>query len=144
MENKPLVSFKKYITHHKLHDNTMYPIIKLNNDNSEVIFSLNGPKDTIIEDIEFWIEVTYTKNYPFQPPNCKLVKPDFFLHPNITENKTICIGNTDWSPACTLKSLIFSISQLLINPDFNSGYNIKQMYQLGDVDWYPKMIKELF
>ena len=48
-----------------------------------------GPEETLWEGGTFWFSLTFTENYPNEPPIIKFITPIF--HPNIYENGNICL-----------------------------------------------------
>ncbi len=76
-----------------------------------------GPSETPYHDGVFCLDLTFTNDYPFQPPSVRFESRIY--HPNINKSGAICISvlKNDWSPAINIESLLLCISSLLSDPN---------------------------
>lgn len=88
-----------------------------------------GEKGTPWEGGVYWMEVTFSKDYPQKPPVCKFVPT--VLHPNVYPSGVVChsILAEDWRPGITLKSLLACIQELLYMPNLQKPV-MKRAYNL--------------
>ncbi|MCJ1393824.1 hypothetical protein MMC18_006700 [Xylographa bjoerkii] len=85
----------------------------------------------------FKAEMTFTKNYPYAPPDFKFVKS--LYHPNIYKDGKLCISilhapgedemsgelaSERWSPAQRVESVLLSIISLLDDAECSSPANV--------------------
>jgi ubiquitin-protein ligase len=97
---------------------------------------LFGPLGTIFEGGIFKATIEFSESYPITALKFKFI--DIIPHPNIYTDGRICISilhdgvdeynyekyNERWSPAQCVHSVIMSILNLLIEPNFESSANI--------------------
>jgi ubiquitin-conjugating enzyme E2 D/E len=78
---------------------------------------LLGPADTPYQGGVFFLDITFTTDYPFKPPNMRFMTKVY--HPNINSNGGICMDilKTQWSPALTITKLLLCVSSLLNEPN---------------------------
>ena len=74
--------------------------------------TIQGPTDTPFEGGTFFLNIKFTNDYPFKPPQCKFETKVY--HPNIHHGGTICLDIIDpaknmWSPALTIGKVLLSI-----------------------------------
>ena len=67
----------------------------------------------------FYINFTFTEQYPFKKPILKLILLDeLFIHPNVYPDGRICIHSLEiWSPGNTIINIIKDVCKILIEPD---------------------------
>ncbi|PQE16714.1 Ubiquitin-conjugating enzyme E2 protein [Rutstroemia sp. NJR-2017a BBW] len=104
----------------------------------------------------FKAEMTFTDNYPYNPPTFKFLRPIF--HPNIYPDGKLCISilhppgedeqsgesaSERWSPLQGVESVLRSILLLLDDPEINSPANVDAgvMYR-DNRDQYNQKAKE--
>ncbi|CAJ2507635.1 Uu.00g088210.m01.CDS01 [Anthostomella pinea] len=105
----------------------------------------------------FRAEMTFTEEYPFQPPTFRFLVPIY--HPNIYPDGKLCISilhspgedetsgehaTERWTPLQGVESVLRSILLLLDDPEINSPANVDAsvMYR-DDRDAYNKKAKEI-
>lgn len=90
-----------------------------------------GPPDTPYEGGQFKAQMTFTKEFPMEPPTFKILSD--FWHPNVYTDGRVCISilhppgvdemNSEetammrWTPVQTVRSVLLSIVSLLSDPD---------------------------
>ena len=67
-----------------------------------------GPDKSPYESGIFFLNVTFSYNYPFKPPKIKFLTKIY--HPNINSNGNICLDilKDNWSPALTISKVLLS------------------------------------
>jgi ubiquitin-conjugating enzyme E2 D/E len=90
-----------------------------------------GPSDTPYNGGMFFLDIKFSKKYPFEAPKIKFKTPIY--HCNIHSNGEICLDilKDQWSPALTIDKVLLSILALLQspNPDDPLVPNIAHLYQ---------------
>ncbi|CCW72122.1 unnamed protein product [Phytomonas sp. Hart1] len=100
---------------------------------------ISGPENTPWEGGLFKLDLTFTDEYPMEPPKVRFLTKDIF-HPNVYMDGNICLDilRGFWSPTLDLESLLVSIISLLSDPNPSSAANCeaarmllenKQMYE---------------
>ena len=76
-----------------------------------------GPTGTPYHGGVFYLELQFSKNYPYKPPKVTFQTPIY--HPNINSRGEICLDilKQEWTPALTAKGLLLSICSLLSDPN---------------------------
>lgn len=91
----------------------------------------SGPQDTPYEGGQFKAQMSFTKEFPMEPPTFRILSD--FWHPNVYADGRVCISilhppgvdemNTEetammrWTPVQTVRSVLLSIISLLSDPD---------------------------
>lgn len=85
--------------------------------------TIKGPIDTPYEEGIFKLQIRFEENYPIKPPSIKFLTPMF--HPNIYSDGKICIDilQGEWTPAQNIRTIIFSLLSLLMDPNPASPAN---------------------
>jgi ubiquitin-conjugating enzyme E2 A len=84
---------------------------------------IKGPPNTPYEDGEFDLLLKFDSDYPKRPPSVKFLIPMY--HPNIYRDGKICIDilQSEWSPAQNVRTILYSIRSLLMDPNPASPAN---------------------
>jgi ubiquitin-conjugating enzyme E2 Z len=80
-----------------------------------------GPDDTPYEGGFYFLDITFPKNYPMEPPKAKFMtlNSQVRFNPNLYKNGKVCVSllNTwsgpGWTTCCTLSAVLLSIQSLL-------------------------------
>ena len=89
-KKRVLADFKNYIKNKP----ALTWISVCNNDIQNVKVMILGPKDTPYQNGNFFIDLKFTDNYPFDPPKLKYLTPKkkARLHPNFYANGKCCLS----------------------------------------------------
>jgi ubiquitin-conjugating enzyme E2 D/E len=107
---------------------------------------LEGPPDTPYAGGKFILEFTFPHDYPFKPPQVKMITKCY--HPNIRDTH-ICVDilQSAWSPALGITQVLLSLSSLLSDPNPASPLNSeaaqlfvknRKVYDATVRDWVQK------
>ena len=79
--------------------------------------TIMGPHDSPYEGGVYFMEIHFTADYPFKPPQVSFSTKVY--HPNINSNGGICLDilKSAWSPALTISKVLLSICSLLTDPN---------------------------
>ena len=95
------------------------------------VAKMDGPHGTPYDGGTFFLDITFSHNYPFTPPRVKFLTRIY--HPNINAEGAICLDllKDQWSPALRMSQLIMSIASLLgePNPDDPLVLSIAKVYK---------------
>ena len=81
-----------------------------------------GPDNTSYKHGIFEVNIKFGTEYPFKPPT--VVFRSKMFHPNIASDGRICLDTlgTAWTPAMTVKVVLFSLMVLLQEPNNETQY----------------------
>ena len=101
---------------------------------------ITGPPDSPYSGGLFYLDIKFTKDYPFKPPKLKFITKIY--HPNINANGSICLNilkQSEWSPALTISKILLSVLSLLTDPNPNDPLTpeIAHIYKTN-IDEYNK------
>jgi len=84
---------------------------------------IKGPPNTPYEDGDFDVMLKFDIDYPKRPPSVKFLIPMY--HPNIYRDGKICIDilQNEWTPAQNVRTILYSIRSLLMDPNPSSPAN---------------------
>jgi len=103
-----------------------------------------GPPDTPYQDGIFNIQLKFDSDYPKRPPSVKFLT--YMYHPNIYRDGKICIDilQNEWTPAQNVRTILYSIRSLLMDPNPSSPAN-REAAELFNKDRiaYENKVKEL-
>ena len=92
---------------------------------------ITGPSDSPYAGGLFYLDIYFSKDYPFKPPKIKFTTQIY--HPNINRSGSICLDilKNNWSPALTISKVLLSILSLLTDPNPNDPLEptIAQIYK---------------
>mgnify|MGYP002789786779 CR=1 FL=1 len=80
----------------------------------EWLSTILGPVGTVYENGVFYLDITFSHDYPFKPP--KVVFKTKIYHCNVNSQGFIChytLNLHNWSPALTISKVLLSICSLL-------------------------------
>jgi ubiquitin-conjugating enzyme E2 G1 len=104
-----------------------------------------GPPDTLYEGGFFNAIMTFPKDYPNSPPQCRFTSD--MWHPNVYTDGRVCISILHnpgddpngyetaaerWSPAQSVESIVMSIIAMLSSPNDESPANVDAAKQWRD------------
>eukprot|EP00163_Fabomonas_tropica_P024502 TRINITY_DN4229_c1_g1_i13.p1 TRINITY_DN4229_c1_g1~~TRINITY_DN4229_c1_g1_i13.p1 ORF type:complete len:171 (+),score=28.64 TRINITY_DN4229_c1_g1_i13:240-752(+) len=83
----------------------------------EWVSTIMGPPGSPYNGGVFFLDITFTPEYPFKPP--KVVFKTRIYHCNINSQGNICLDilKENWSPALTISKVLLSICSLLTDPN---------------------------
>mmetsp|Transcript_21486 Transcript_21486/g.30768 ORF Transcript_21486/g.30768 Transcript_21486/m.30768 type:complete len:177 (-) Transcript_21486:1104-1634(-) len=86
--------------------------------------TITGSVDTVYENLQFKLSITFPPNYPYTAPTIKFITPCF--HPNVDEHGNICLDilKEKWSAAYSVRTVLISLQSLLGEPNNESPLNI--------------------
>ena len=78
-----------------------------------------GPEGTPYYEGIFELDIKFTNEYPFKPPQIYFITPIY--HCNISTSGNICLDilKNNWNSALTISKVLLSICSLLTEPNFN-------------------------
>ena len=106
---------------------------------------VEGAKGTPFEGGYFHFKIDIPENYPFEPPEVKMITKVY--HPNINSTSgKICVNilkKEVWAPTNSIQSVLLSLQGLLTkpNPDSPLVGEINKVY-LEDIDKYNETVRE--
>lgn len=104
-----------------------------------------GPPDTLYEGGFFNARMTFPKDYPNSPPQCRFTSE--MWHPNVYPDGRVCISILHnpgddpngyetaaerWSPVQSVESIVISIIAMLSSPNDESPANVDAAKQWRD------------
>ena len=106
---------------------------------------VEGPKGTPFEGGYFHFKINIPENYPFEPPEVKMITKVY--HPNInSQTGNICVNilkKDNWTSTNSIQLVLLSLQGLLTkpNPDSPLVGEINEVY-LEDIDKYNETVRE--
>ena len=106
---------------------------------------VEGPKGTPFEGGYFHFKINIPENYPFEPPEVKMVTKVY--HPNInSQTGNICVNilkPDKWTSTNSIQLVLLSLQGLLTkpNPDSPLVGEINKVY-VNDIDKYNETVRE--
>ena len=106
---------------------------------------VEGAKGTPFEGGYFHFKINIPENYPFEPPEVKMVTKVY--HPNINyESGNICVNilkKDNWTSTNSIQSVLLSLQGLLSNPNTKDPLmgDINRVY-LNNIDEYNAKVRE--
>ena len=93
-----------------------------------------GPKDSLYENGVYLLKITYTTNYPYEPPLVKYLTNDSRtrFHPNLYRSGKVCLSllNTwkgeQWTSCQTIRSILITLLSLFHNKPLLNEPGIKE------------------
>jgi len=84
------------------------------------IGTIEGPKDTIYENLKFKLTLDFTAKYPYVAPVVKFITTCF--HPNVDSEGNICLDilKDKWTALYDVRTVLISIQSLLNEPNLDS------------------------
>jgi len=106
---------------------------------------VEGPKGTPFEGGYFHFKINIPENYPFEPPEVKMITKVY--HPNInSQTGNICVNilkKDKWTSTNSIQLVLLSLQGLLTkpNPDSPLVGEIKKVY-VNDINKYNETVRE--
>ena len=106
---------------------------------------VEGAKGTPFEGGYFHFKIDIPENYPFEPPEVKMITKVY--HPNINyKTGNICVNilkKDNWTSTNSIQSVLLSLQGLLSNPNTKDPLmgEINNIY-LDDIDQYNETVRE--
>ena len=106
---------------------------------------VEGAKGTPFEGGYFHFKINIPENYPFEPPEVKMITKVY--HPNInSQTGNICVNilkKDNWTSTNSIQLVLLSLQGLLTkpNPDSPLVGEINEVY-LEDIDKYNETVRE--
>ena len=106
---------------------------------------VEGAKGTPFEGGYFHFKIDIPENYPFEPPEVKMITKVY--HPNInSKTGSICVNILKkgvWVPTNSIQSVLLSLQGLLSNPNTKDPLmgDINKVY-LNNIDKYNETVRE--
>ena len=106
---------------------------------------VEGAKGTPFEGGYFHFKINIPENYPFEPPEVKMITKVY--HPNINyESGNICVNilkKDNWTSTNSIQSVLLSLQGLLSNPNTKDPLmgDINKVY-LNNIDKYNETVRE--
>ena len=105
---------------------------------------IKGPKKSCYENALFKLLLKFPENYPEDPPEIKFITKIY--HPNISlDDGVICVSSksTEWNNNRNIINIIYSIYDLLKNPNLSHGLNKEALLLYkNDFEGFKKKVKE--
>eukprot|EP01026_Neomeris_dumetosa_P055013 TRINITY_DN4972_c0_g1_i2.p2 TRINITY_DN4972_c0_g1~~TRINITY_DN4972_c0_g1_i2.p2 ORF type:complete len:182 (+),score=8.07 TRINITY_DN4972_c0_g1_i2:83-547(+) len=102
----------------------------INDNMKEWLLIITGPENSPYEGGTFFVKISFTENYPLQPPIVKFKTVTF--HCNVDQNGDVNVESLlsrTWSPVIQLKSLVVQIVEMFQKPIITNACN-KQIAKL--------------
>ncbi|CAL0334239.1 unnamed protein product [Lupinus luteus] len=105
--------------------------------------TITGSKDTVFEDTEYKLSLSFPNDYPFKPPKVKFDTTCF--HPNVDVHGNICLDilQDKWSSAYDVRTILISIQSLLGEPNISSPLNPQAAQLWSNQEEYRKVVEKL-
>ena len=142
-KSKKLYGEYKHLKKNPIEGITAEPIDE--NDLTKWKGRVEGAKGTPFEGGYFHFKINIPENYPFEPPEVKMVTKVY--HPNInSESGNICVNILKkgvWVPTNNIQSVLLSLQGLLSNPNTKDPLmgDINRVY-LNNIDEYNAKVRE--
>ncbi|KAE9593435.1 hypothetical protein Lal_00028776 [Lupinus albus] len=106
--------------------------------------TIKGSKDTVFEDTEYKLFLSFPNDYPFKPPKVKFETTCF--HPNVDVHGNICLDilQDKWSSAYDVRTILLSIQSLLGEPNTSSPLNPQAAQLWCNQEEYRKVVEKLY
>uniref|UniRef100_A0A7N0RJM7 E2 ubiquitin-conjugating enzyme n=1 Tax=Kalanchoe fedtschenkoi TaxID=63787 RepID=A0A7N0RJM7_KALFE len=106
--------------------------------------TIAGIKDTVFEDTEYKLSLSFPADYLFKPPKVKFDTGCY--HPNVDLYGNICLDilQDKWSSAYDVRTILLSIQSLLGEPNTSSPLNNQAAAIWSNQEEYRKMVMKLY
>lgn len=100
-------------------------------------------KDTMSEEISFWVKLVFSDEYPKKAPYVQFL--DKIFHPNVYKNRTIRVELLQnlWSPTYGIKTILVCLESLLYHPNLSLPANLTaaKLFTENPEEYEKKFIK---
>lgn len=105
---------------------------------------IKGPKNSCYENGLYKLLLKFPQNYPEDPPDIKFVTKIY--HPNVSlDDGVICVSSksTEWENNRNIITVIYSIYELLKNPNLSHGLNKEALLLYkNDFEGFKEKVKQ--
>ncbi|EDQ91425.1 uncharacterized protein MONBRDRAFT_3366, partial [Monosiga brevicollis MX1] len=88
------------------------------------------PSEAPFDKGRFTIDITFPRDYPYEPPFIKFITPIY--HPHVLENGLVCLplGDYNWHPSLGISGMLKHILQVINTPerDYILRWDLGKLY----------------
>lgn len=105
---------------------------------------IEGPPNSVYQNLKFKIQIIIPKDYPYKPPTVVFLTKTY--HPNVDNYGNICLDilKEKWSAVYNLSQVMISLQVLLEHPNNDSPLNVEAANLWHNKEKYLAKIKEWY